>query len=69
MSVASSNPTAKADPKFQTAAAFTRITAKAVRTALQSQPDLNGVVPGRQTVGRMLNRLGYRLRRVQKGPA
>jgi transposase len=59
-------PQAQADPKFQTTLAFTRITAKAVRDALQTQPELKGFVPCRQTVGRLLNRLGYRLRRVLK---
>lgn len=59
-------PQAQADPKFQTSLAFTRVTAKAVRDALQAEPELNGFVPGRQTVGRLLNRLGYRLRRVLK---
>jgi len=60
------DPQAQADPKFQTPLAYTRITAKAVRDALQAEPELQGVVPGRQTVGRLLNRLGYRLRRVLK---
>jgi transposase len=59
-------PQAQADPKFQTALAFTRITAKAVRAALEAEPELKGFVPCRQTVGRLLNRLGYRLRRVLK---
>ena len=59
-------PQSQADPKFQTTMAFTRITAKAVREALRSQPELKDFVPTRQTVGCMLNRLGYRLRRVQK---
>src|SRR5947209_2676936 len=58
-------PQAQADPKFQTALAFTRITAKAVREALNAEPELRGAVPCRQTVGWLLNRLGYRLRRVQ----
>jgi hypothetical protein len=59
-------PQSQADPKFQTTSAFTRVTARAVREALRSRPELKDSVPGRQTVGRMLNRLGYRLRRVQK---
>jgi transposase len=59
-------PHSQADPKFQTALAFTRVTAEAVRRALQAQPEVEDFVPSRQTVGRMLNRLGYRLRRVQK---
>jgi hypothetical protein len=60
------DPQAQADPKFQTALAFTRITAKAVRDALLAIPELTGRVPSRQTVGDVLNRLGYRLRRVLK---
>jgi len=60
------DPQAQADPKFQTAFAFTRITAGAVRDALAAEPELQGSVPCRQTVGCLLNRLGYRLRRVQK---
>lgn len=59
-------PQAQADPKFQTPLAFTRITAKAVRDALQTQPEVKDFVPSRQTVGRVLNRMGYRLRRVLK---
>lgn len=60
------DPQAQADPKFQTTLAFTRVTAKAVREALQAEPELHGSVPCRQTVGRVLNRLGYRLRPVLK---
>lgn len=60
------DPHAQADPKFQTDRAFTRITAKFVRDALLARPELEGRVPSRQTVGDMLNRLGYRLRRVLK---
>jgi hypothetical protein len=60
------DPHAQADPKFQTASAFTRITAEAVRQGLTAEPELQGAVPCRQTVGCLLNRLGYRLRRVQK---
>lgn len=59
-------PQAQADPKFQTTLAFTRITAKAVREALKAEPELKDFVPSRQTVGVLLNRLGYRLRRVLK---
>jgi hypothetical protein len=59
-------PQAQADPKSQTTLAYTRITARAVRQALQAVPELKGTVPSRQTVGVVLNRLGYRLRRVLK---
>jgi hypothetical protein len=60
------DPHAQADPKFQTAFAYTRITAKAVRDALLAVPELAAKVPTRQTVGDILNRLGYKLRRVLK---
>jgi Rhodopirellula transposase DDE domain len=60
------DPHAQADPKFQTPFAYTRITARAVRDALLAVPELAGRVPSRQTVGDILNRLRYRLRRVLK---
>lgn len=60
------DPHAQADPKFQTPFAYTRITARAVRDALLAVPALAGKIPSRQTVGDILNRLGYRLRRVLK---
>lgn len=59
-------PHAQADPKFQTPLAFTRVTAAAVRNELLRNEDLATHVPTRQTVGEILNRMGYRLRRVQK---
>lgn len=59
-------PHAQADPKFQTTLAFTRITAQAVRNELLENAELRDAVPSRQTVGEILNRLGYRLRRVLK---
>ena len=52
--------------EFRTAFAFTRVTARAVRDALLAVPELAGKVPCRQTVGDILDRLGYRLRRVLK---
>ena len=60
------DPHAQADPKYQTTFAFTRVTARAVREALLAVPELAGKVPCRQTVGDILDRLGYRLRRVLK---
>lgn len=59
-------PHAQADPKFQTTLAFMRITARAVRNELLKDEELKAVVPSRQTVGEILHRLGYRLRRVLK---
>lgn len=59
-------PTAQADPKFQTTLAYTRITAEKVRDELlKLDPDRQDV-PNRQTIGEVLNRLGYRLQRVIK---
>jgi hypothetical protein len=59
-------PYTQADPKFQTPLAFTRITARTVREELFKNDELNPVIPSRQTIGEILNRLGYRLRRVVK---
>lgn len=59
-------PEAQADPKFQTALAYTRITAERVRDELLKDQQLVAAVPSRQTVGKILGRLGYSLRRVQK---
>ena len=60
-------PVAQADPKFQTTLAYTRVTAQAVRTALLAKDPTRTDVPCRQTVGSILNRLGYRLRAVPGG--
>ena len=60
------SPHAQADPTFPTPFAYTRITAAAVRDALLTIPELAGAVPTRQTAGEILNRLGYKLRRVLK---
>lgn len=59
-------PHAQADPKFQTPFAYTRVTARAVREQLLQNEELRDVVPCRQTVGEILDRMGYRLRRVVK---
>lgn len=57
----------QADPKFQTPLAYTRITAKAVHQRLMANATPDGrPVPAERTVHDILNRLGYRLRRVQK---
>ena len=60
-------PESQADPKFQTPLAYTRITAKAVHERLVANSAGDGrQVPAERTVYDILNRLGYRLRRVQK---
>ena len=57
---------AQVDPKFQTTITYTRITAERVRNELLKDEEIAAVVPNRQTVGTMLNRFGYSLKRVQK---
>jgi Rhodopirellula transposase DDE domain len=60
-------PASQADPKFQTPLAYTRITAKAVHEQLVANPaGRKRHVPTERTVHDILNRLGYRLRRVRK---
>ena len=60
-------PESQIDPKFQTVFKYTRITAKAMREALMTKKGWKDEsLPCEKTIGNMLNRLGYRLRRVQK---
>lgn len=60
-------PASQADPKFQTPLAFTRLTAKAVHQQLVANAQgTDRPVPAERTVHTILNRLGYRLRRVRK---
>jgi len=61
------DPQSQADPKFQTTFAYTRITAKAVRKALIEQKNYSDEeLPAERTMSTILNRMGYRLRAVQK---
>lgn len=63
-------PKSQADPKFQTTLAYTRMTAKAVHEHLVAKAAGTGRhVPAERTVHDILNRLGYRLRRVRKTKA
>ena len=60
-------PHSQADPKFQTTFAYTRITAKAVHEQLAANAaGRDRPVPAERSLYRILNRLGYRLRRVRK---
>lgn len=60
-------PHSQVDPKFQSPFCYTRMTAKAMRQALIGQKSWqHGQLPCENTIGNILNRLGYRLRRVQK---
>jgi hypothetical protein len=61
------DPESQVDPKFQSPFVYTRITAKGLRTALIEQKGwTEEELPCEKTMGNLLNRLGYRLRRVQK---
>jgi Rhodopirellula transposase DDE domain len=61
------DPLSQADPKFQTPLAYTRITAAAVHQRLVSHcAETDQPAPAERTVCDMLDRLGYRLRRVRK---
>lgn len=61
------DPVSQADPKFQTPLAYTRITAAAVHQRLVDRSSgTDRPVPAERTVYDILNRLGYRLRRVRK---
>src|SRR5437588_10118615 len=60
-------PESQADPKFQSPFRYTRMTAKAMRQALIDQKGwTDEELPHVNTIGEILNRLGYKLRRVQK---
>lgn len=60
-------PESQTDPKFQSLFKYTRMTAKAVRKALIEQKNYSDdELPHESTIGSMLNRMGYKLRRVQK---
>ena len=60
-------PESQTDPKFQSLFKYTRMTAKAVRQALIDKKGWKDEdLPSENTIGNILNRMSYRLRRVQK---
>lgn len=54
------------DPTFRTTLAYTRLTAKAAREALRARGYNEAQVPSASTMAEVLNRLGFRLRKVVK---
>ena len=55
---------AQADPKFQTTFRYLKVSAQAVRdTLILEKGYADETLPCRQTIGDILNRLGYRLRK------
>ena len=60
-------PESQADPQLQNTFAYTRITAKAVRQKLIEEKGWeDNQLPKERTISNMLNRMGYKLRKVQK---
>ena len=57
---------AQQDPTFRTALAFTRLTAAEALRQLRSQGFADGQLPAPSTMADILNRNGYRLRKVVK---
>lgn len=57
---------AQADPKFQSTLLYTRVSARTVREALIEKGYSDSELPTRQTIGDILNRLGYRLKKHKK---
>ncbi|WP_204140757.1 hypothetical protein [Halomicronema sp. CCY15110] len=56
-----------ADPTFKTTFVYTKISAQAVLTALTTEKGYpETALPCRQTMGTMLNRLGYHLKKHKK---
>ena len=57
---------AQQDPTFRTPLAYTRLTAKAAVAALRAQGFAKKDLPAPSTMATILNRLGFRLRKVLK---
>jgi len=57
---------AQPDPTFRTTLAYTRLTAKAALEALRAQGYDTDQLPSPSTMAEVLNRMGYRLRKVVK---
>ena len=57
---------AQQDPTFRTTLAYTRLTAKAAREAVRAHGIAETQLPSASTMAEVLNRLGYRLRKVLK---
>src|SRR5262249_6170274 len=57
---------AQQDPTFRTTLAYTRLTAKAALAALAAHGDSAEQLPSPSTMAEVLNRMGFRLRKVVK---
>ena len=59
-------PHCQVDPDFKNAYSYLKITAKSVRVELIKKGYKNEELPTENTIGNILNRLNYSLKRVQK---
>ncbi len=60
-------PESQADPQLRNTFAYTRITAKSVRQKLIEEKNWQDeLLPQERTISNILNRMGYKLRKVQK---
>ena len=57
---------AQQDPTFESTIAYTRLTAAEAITQLRAQGFSNAQLPSPSTMAEILNRMGYRLRKVVK---
>jgi Rhodopirellula transposase DDE domain len=57
---------AQQDPTFRTSLAYTRLTVQAALTALRVQGYREDQLPSPSTMAEVLNRMGFRLRKVVK---
>lgn len=58
---------AQADPQMRTTFCYARVSAQSVRDALVTEKGYTDeALPSRQTIGNMLNRMGYRLKKHKK---
>jgi len=57
---------AQQDPTFRTSLTYTRLTAKAALEALREQEYREELLPSPSTMAEVLNRMGFRLRKVVK---
>jgi hypothetical protein len=60
-------PHAYADPELRSARRYTNLSAAEVRTALITRGYLEDRLPSERTMRDILNRMNYRLKRIQKG--
>ena len=60
-------PQSYADPELQSSRRYTNLSAAEVRAALIARGHLEAEVPGERAIRDVLNRMNYRLKRIQKG--